>query len=191
MLDLPNLQTEERSMLTPNTSTKYGTVSRTAHMVGGVAVVVMLAIGLYFHEMPKGDERTYWRGLHVSLGALFLLPLLFRVGWGVLSTKPTKIVMSRAEEFLAATVQRLLLLAIVVMLVTGVWIPWSGGSDIEVFSLFALPSPMARHEGFHELLETVHGVAARALLVLVVIHVVGVIKQAFKDFQSLKGRMFL
>lgn len=178
-------------MFEPDTSTRYGTVSRIAHGVGALAVLVMLGIGLYFHEMPKGDERSYWLGLHVGLGVLFFLPLMFRVGWGVFSRSPRDIEMSRAEQVLAATVQRLLLFAIAGMLVVGVLIPWSGGHSLDVFGLFALPSPMAEHEGFHDLLETVHGVGARAILVLVIIHAIGVIKQAIKNFESLKGRMFL
>ncbi len=53
-----------------DTPTAYGTVSRLNHWIGAALVILMLGIGLYFHEMPRGDELRYWMGLHISIGAL-------------------------------------------------------------------------------------------------------------------------
>ena len=42
----------------------YGLISRLNHWLGALLVIVLLGLGLYFHEMPKGEGLTYWRGIH-------------------------------------------------------------------------------------------------------------------------------
>jgi cytochrome b561 len=58
---------------------RYGTISRINHWLGATAVIAMLAIGLYFSELPRGDRRSFWFGLHISLGVLLFTFFFFRV----------------------------------------------------------------------------------------------------------------
>lgn len=180
----------DSSLLEPNPPTRYGTISRAAHLVSALGILALFALGLYFQSLPRDEIRTFWRGFHIGLGALLALPLLFRVGWSLFSKRPPKIQMPPLEQFLAQTVQRLLLFVIVLMVVTGLLTPWSGGHDLEIFGWFALPTPMAENEGLHDLLEAIHAAGAWGLIVLAAVHVAGVIKQAIRDFPSLQGRMF-
>lgn len=154
-----------------DTPAAYGIVSRLNHWVGAALIILMLGIGLYFHEMPRGEELRYWMGLHVSIGALAFLPLAFRVSWRLWATSPQPLPQKPWLQRTSQVTHALLLGLIAVMIVSGPLTVWSGGRPIEVFGWFAVPSPMGRQEGLHEALEVVHGVGSRLLLLTITLHV--------------------
>ena len=71
-----------------DTPARYGAVSVFNHWLGAALIVALLAIGLYFEDMPRGEEKLYWLRLHIALGTLALLPLAFRVYWRARSASP-------------------------------------------------------------------------------------------------------
>ena len=42
-----------------DTPARYGAVSVFNHWLGAALIVALLAIGLYFEDMPRGDEKLY------------------------------------------------------------------------------------------------------------------------------------
>lgn len=176
-------------MPTQDSPNSYGSVSRLNHWIGALLVLALLGIGLYFDSLPRGDERSFWRSLHVSIGALAALFLLWRVWWRARSTSPLALPQAPAAQTLSKVVHGLLLAGIVVMAVSGPLIVWSAGRGIPVFALFTIPSPMAGSEALHEALEEVHGFTADALLILVGLHLLGVLKHQFIDRDNIMARM--
>jgi cytochrome b561 len=157
---------------------RYGTISRINHWLGAAAVIAMLAIGLYFSELPRGDRRGFWFGLHISLGVLLFIFFFFRVSWRALRGFPRAAEQNPVLQRLAAIVHRLLLVALGTLILTGPFIVWTKARPLEVFDWFALPSPLPKLDTLHEILENVHVTTAYVLIVLVVIHLLGVIKHA-------------
>lgn len=168
---------------------RYGVISRFNHWLSAVIVITMLGIGLYFHEMPKGDERSYWMHLHIGIGALAFLFLLFRVGWRYFTTSPQPVKQSENLQKLTRVVHSLMLMAILFMIVSGPLIIWTAGRAIEVFGWFSIPSPLPEMHSAHEFLEGVHIGASRFLLVAIVIHVLAALKHAFIDHDEVMARM--
>lgn len=173
-----------------DTPARYGAVSVFNHWLGATLIVALLAIGLYFEDMPRGDEKLYWLRLHISLGALALLPLAFRVFWRARSDSPAPLPQPPALDKLARVLHIALLAAIAVLLVSGPLAVWSGGRAISVFGWFALPSPMGEMPVLHKALEVAHGVAAKVLLFSLAAHVLAALKHALIDRDGTLWRIF-
>ncbi len=167
----------------------YGTISRINHWLGAVILIGMLAVGLYFNDMPRGDEKFYWLKLHISFGGLVFIYLLFRVFWRLFSQSPTAVKQQQSLQVATKLIHGLLLLSILVMAISGPLLVWTRGSEINVFSWFALPSPIGEMPELHEWMETIHAVAAKVLLAAISIHILAVIKHQFIDKDQLLARM--
>ena len=172
-----------------DTDNRYGPVSVLNHWLGAVMVILLLTIGLYFHEMPKGDQLNYWKGLHISLGALFFLFLAFRVGWRLLGKAPAPVKQARYLQIAAKAVHHLLLACVAIMIISGPLMIWSKGYPVRMFDLLSIPSPIGKMEALHEILEVTHKVTSRVLLVLITLHVLAALKHAFMDGDETLRRM--
>ena len=172
-----------------DTPTTYGPVSRLNHWIGALFVLLLLGIGLYFSDMPRGLEKTFWRSLHIAFGTIAIPFLLFRVGWRLCASSPLAVPQSRALQRASHAVHALLLLAIVVMLVSGPLIQWFGGRPFGIFDLLKFASPIAKSELWHDRLEVLHGWTAWVIIGLVGLHLLGVLKHQFIDRDNLLARM--
>lgn len=169
-----------------DTQERYGAVSRLNHWLGAAAVIAMLAIGLVFGNLPRGDARDFWFGLHISLGVLLFAFLFFRVSWRLMRGFPPPVDQSPALQRLTAAVHHAMLLAVGVLVLTGPFIVWTLARPLAVFDWFALPSPLPKLRDLHELLEGVHTTAAYVLIGLVVVHVLGAFKHALQGDGALR-----
>ena len=69
----------------------------------------------------------------------------------------------------------------ILVTVTGVLVIWSLGQAIDIFGLFAIPSPIGRMPFLHEFMEEVHEVSGQAFIPLVILHVLGAVKHLVID----------
>jgi cytochrome b561 len=180
---------ENNKMAIRDTSINYGSVSRLNHWIGALFVLLLLGIGLYFEDLPRGDARRYWRGLHVSIGTIAVLFLLFRVFWRMRSTSPPALPQAQALKLFSKLVHWLLLAAILVMAVTGPLTIWSAGRPLAVFDLVSIPSPFGPFKSWHEPMQDIHGLTANTLIFLIGLHLLGVIKHQFIDRDNILARM--
>jgi cytochrome b561 len=161
--------------------TEYGVVSKINHWLGALLVILLLGIGIYFHEMPKGEERLFWMRLHVGLGLLAFLPLAFRIVWRWSARSPDPMPQHRTLQLATRAVHGVLLLGIAVLLLTGPFIVWSAGVAVDAFGLLSLPSPIGKVPALHSALEGVHAVVGKFLLPLIGVHLLAALKHAFFD----------
>ncbi len=172
-----------------DSNTYYGSVSRINHWLGAAIIIGMLTVGLYFNDMPRGDEKFYWLKLHISFGGLVFVYLLFRVLWRLFSRSPEPVPQTHQLQLATQVVHWLLLLSVLVMAISGPLLVWTRGSEINVFSWFAWPSPIGEMPQLHEWMETIHAIAAKVLLAAIGIHILAVIKHQFIDKDHLLSRM--
>lgn len=168
----------------------YGKLSRFNHWFTSTVVITMLAIGLYFHEMPRGDEKLFWLHLHISIGATAWLLVMFRVIWRLRQGFAASLDQNVWLMRLSQVSHWLLLLLIIVMFISGPLTIWSGGRAIEIFGVISIPSPMERMHDLHEWLEEIHAFCARAFMYLIGLHIVGAIWHVVKEPKKMKGRMW-
>jgi cytochrome b561 len=167
----------------------YGSVSRFNHWLGAAFVIALLGIGLYFDGLPRGDAHKFWRALHVVVGVMATLFLLFRVYWRARSASPLALPQKPALHLLAKLVHLALLVGIAVLAITGPLSIWSTGRAIPIFDLASIPSPFPAFRSLHRPLENIHAFAADAMLYLIGLHLLGVIKHQFIDRDSILKRM--
>lgn len=176
-------------MPTRDTPTSYGSISRFNHWLGALLVLVLLAIGLYFEDMPRGDVKKFWRGLHIAIGAFASLFFLWRVYWRMRSASPRELPQARPLQLVSKTVHVLLLTGIAVLALTGPLSIWATGRGIPVMGWFSIPSPFPEFRSLHRPLEEIHSYVADAMLYLISLHLLGVIKHQFIDRDHILKRM--
>jgi cytochrome b561 len=180
---------ELANMMLRDSNTMYGMVSRLNHWIGALFVLLLLAIGLLFDELPRGDLLRYFKRLHIAVGTIAIAFLLFRVYWRLRSASPLPLPQKPALQRLSSVVHRLLMLGMVIMVVTGPLSIWSIGRPFGVFDLLQIPSPFPTFKSWHEPLENIHGTVAYAMLALIGLHLAGVIKHHFIDRDTILSRM--
>lgn len=165
--------------------------SRLNHWTVGALVIALLGMGIVFHDMPRGPERAELQALHVSIGVIAILPILFRVFWRVREGFPAPLPGPRWQHVTAKIVHWGLLIVLIGMVVSGPLAAWSSPqATIEVFGLFAIPSPFGASPGLHEAMENMHAVLARPfLLVFIAIHILAVLKHLVIDRDRTLARM--
>jgi cytochrome b561 len=176
-------------MPTHDSTNSYGSISRFNHWLGALLVLALLAIGLYFDGLPRGDARKFWRGLHIAIGTFASLFLLWRVVWRMRSTSPLALNQAPALKLFSKVVHVLLLAGIATLAITGPLSIWATGRAIPVMGWFAVASPFPAFRELHEPLEEIHGFVADAMLYLIGLHLLGVIKHQFINRDNILRRM--
>jgi cytochrome b561 len=178
-----------------NDRNSYGWLSIALHWLAAIAVGVMLYTGLNAHFAEEAHNRDLHRAFmvqHVSFGASFALILLARVVASYAQPRPVKPPQASFLNLLATLTQQLMLIAILVQIITGPLLVWSGARAINVFSLFSIPSPFTeRNRDLHEVLEVVHNIGRWTLEIVIPIHILGALKHAMLDRDGVLARMLI
>lgn len=168
----------------------YGALSRLNHWLSAALIIALLAIGMYFHDLPQGEQRLNGVRLHLALGTLAVVPLLWRVAWRVIVSTPAPVPQASALQVLATSVHGLLLLGILVMAVSGPLQVWAAGNPLQVFDWFSLPGPaLLQHPELEQFLGGVHRVVSRVLMLLIGLHLLGTLKHAITGPETILARM--
>ncbi len=137
-----------------NTTAAFGRVSRYAHWITGLLILVLLPMGVFTSVLaPDHPERAVFLTMHQLLGLTVLLLVVLRVLWLVQSPAPE----IRAEEaprlrYLAKATHVFLYLLMLGVPVTGVLLTVWTGAPLEVFGwsvsgLFTPSSQLATSMG--------------------------------------------
>ena len=163
---------------------RYGAVAVTIHWVTALAILLLLTSGLVAANMA-GDVPVNLIRIHVALGvSVFVLTLLRIVWWFVVDTRPAEIGgMPRWQSLAARAVHVLLYVSVLAMGVSGIGLlvlsnalpALAGGAPLPDFSTFA---PFV-----------VHGLAARLLIGLLVLHIGAALFHHFVRRDGLLARM--
>lgn len=165
-----------------NTRAAYGWAAIFLHWISAVGVIALYFLGERMEEAADRAEKVAAQQLHVSVGMLLLSFLIARLLWSASQPSPAPLERNRWLRILARSVQGLFLLMIAVLIVTGPLAIWSTGRPLQVFELFAIPSPFpARIDWLHEVCEEVHGAATKLFWPLIALHVGGALKHLVYD----------
>jgi cytochrome b561 len=177
-----------------NTKAGYGWVSVALHWIVFVGVGAMFALGFQAEMAGEAGDRARrgaLMGLHVSLGVVMLALVVFRVWWTATQPKPDPVPQAKPLMLLSSWTHRLLIAGLLVLVISGPLIVWSGGRAINVFDLISLPSPFgARNETLREAAGLAHGIGRFMLFVLVPLHILGAAKHLVFDQGGQTLRMF-
>ncbi|WP_224404650.1 cytochrome b [Afifella sp. IM 167] len=169
-----------------DTSRGYSPFSVAIHWLAAAAIIAIWLLGNQLEDLPRGPEKAAALQLHMGVAVTLFVVLIGRIVWRLTTTRPERPDEAPALKAVAAIVQWGLLLALTLLVVSGPLMVWSGGHEIPVFGAFTIPGPIGESEGLHEFAEGVHGLAAKAIMILFVLHVLGALKLWITQPKSLR-----
>ncbi|HVY84178.1 MAG TPA: cytochrome b/b6 domain-containing protein [Caulobacterales bacterium] len=175
-----------------NTKQSYGWVSIAFHWLGALGVLTMLYIGLSAGWAEDAGNQAQHRALmavHTSLGTVLVAFLLLRIILHYTQKQIEVPDQSRLLTLAASWTHNLLLLAVLLLIVSGPLMLWTAGRPLNFGGLFQIPSPFTRNREIHEVFEKVHAVGRFALYVLIPLHVLGALKHLILDRDTVFQRM--
>ena len=177
-------------MALENDRNQYGTVARTFHWLVFVIIAGMLALGLYFSELPGGDRKDQLKMIHASFGFVLILTMLARLAWRLRSVRPDHPAGAPAWQNTVATwLHRGLYVLIFGQIIIGVLIGATAGRGLPFFGLFEIPVPFPESERWHDILEEWHVIGWQLIAIAVGIHVIAAVYHHFIARDDVLKRM--
>lgn len=167
---------------------RYSTVSLILHWLIAALVVTQVAL-VAGHEAIEGDRALL--NLHKSVGLSILVLTLVRLGWRIANPAlPLPEAMPRWQKLVARATHVLFYVFLIAMPLVGWAASSAAGRDIVWFGLFEWPLlPIGGGREMAGSLMDLHEAAAKALYVLIALHIVGALKHHFVDRDNVLHRM--
>ncbi|MDQ6967940.1 MAG: cytochrome b [Mariprofundaceae bacterium] len=164
-----------------NSDHAYGWVSIIIHWLMALIIFGMFALGVWMVELNYYDAWYHDApNIHKSLGILLLLMLVFRFVWRLLNARPA--LMGEAwEKVVALAVHRLHYVLLLILLVSGYFIPTAEGVGIDVFGWFSMPALLSFDKAEADLVGVIHRWTAWTVMALAAAHAGAALKHHFLD----------
>jgi len=171
---MPRKSVQQIALMRDSSST-YGWTSILLHWITAIVVIALWFIGKSIFSVEPGavDAR---RSLHVSVAAAAWLVILLRVVWRFREGHPRVRGQSLRIHRIAKAAHYAMLMALLVMLLSGPLMVWADGGNIDIFGLLSIPGPFGPSEALRSLAWYLHSKAAVVLFVLVLLHIGGALK---------------
>jgi len=169
----------------------YDLISRINHWLIAIAIIGMLALGLFFEFGGLAREDKRWLvDLHKSVGVLVLIYGVWRVLWRVIQGFPKSDdnTMPQWQEIASKIVHWALLAGILIMPISGVVANIFNGRSIAVFNWFSIPA-QAEIGWLGSVAGYAHKYVGFTLAFIVAIHIAAALKHHFVDRDSVLIRM--
>jgi len=159
------------------------------HWLVAAAIIGMLAFGLYIEDMERGPDKGAMMDLHKSIGVTILALAALRILWRWRNGFPAALsTMPRWQHIAAHAVHGLLLLATVLMPLTGIMISLGGGHGLPLFGLTLVAESATKLDSLKTIGES-HGAIAWILIGVIVVHVLAAAKHQMIDRDGTLRRM--
>lgn len=169
---------------------RYSTVSLTLHWLIAALVVAQVAL-ISAREATEGPLARQFLDLHKSVGLGILVLTLIRLGWRIANPAiPLPDSTPRWQKLTARGTHVLFYAVLIAMPLAGWAASSAAGRDIVWFGLFEWPLlPVGGGRETAGQLMDLHELAAKALYVLIFLHVAGALKHHFIDRDNVLHRM--
>lgn len=177
-----------------DTKEKLSTLTVTLHWVVGLIVIALASIGVYMSE----NEAFELYPIHKSIGVLIFAVIIVRVYWRFVNgwLKPVSDYKT-IEHNLATIIHWTLIIAIVVMPISGFIMSGAGGYGVSVFGLEIIAAqfdPIAKEAIPHNaalagFMAETHEIAGWTMIVAIILHLTGALKHHFIDKDNTLKRM--
>lgn len=159
------------------------------HWLTGLTFILVLCLGLYMDYLPKSPEKWEIMGLHKSFGAIVFVVAVLRLLWRFKEGSIESIaVLTRAQAILAKSIHHLLLLATILMPLSGIIMSVTGGHGLAVFG-FSVVAKGDKVEWLTSIAHSVHVNAVNVVIVLLLLHIAGAVKHQVMDKDGTISRM--
>ncbi len=171
-----------------DSDTVYGWISILLHWVTAIVIILLWFIGKGILDAST-EEANAQRQLHVSIAASAWIVILLRVIWRLRSGHPHIKGQSQFIHQVAKITHYVMLIAILLMLLSGPMMVWSGGHSILIFGWLSIPGPVGESESIRDFAWFIHSNSALLLLWLVLLHIGGALKHLMFHSDDTIARM--
>lgn len=172
---------------------RYGTVAMILHWLIAAAIIGMLIVGKYMHEMDDNDAGKFaLYQLHKSVGITIFALTVLRIVWRLMHPVPPLPASMPMWERWAAHGSHFLLYALMLGLPLSGWLHVSTdrlGVPTLWFGLFEVPHFPVVSDRLTEWMEELHELLGNAMILLLIIHVGAALKHHFWDRDNVLKRM--
>lgn len=174
-----------------NSTEHYGLVSKLLHWLIAILIIVLLGIGWWMVDLTYYDkwytDALLW---HKSLGVCVGLLVFLKLGWRSTTANPhAQSSLTSFETMASQLVHYFLLLAMLIIPVSGYFVSTSEGASIEVFNWFSFPAFIEINENTRDIAINIHYYIAYATLAVVMLHASAALKHHFIDKDNTLKRM--
>ncbi|MGP1282575.1 MAG: cytochrome b [Parasphingopyxis sp.] len=170
--------------------TRYTKVAMTLHWI--IAILVIANIGLAeLTEDLSREARGPYMDVHKAFGITVLVLTLARIAWRLGHKPPPMPASMPAWQTATARITHFAFYLLLLALPLSGWL-WMSTypAPVSYFGLFEMPVlPVVGQEALGETLHEGHEVMGKAMLALVVLHILGAFKHLLVDKDGVFGRM--
>jgi cytochrome b561 len=160
-----------------NRPDRFGIVTRLLHWGMAVLIAGMFALGLRLTSMEPGLATLWLYGLHKTVGVCLLVLVVLRILWHVISRPPAPLGPPGRMRMIVRIWHRALYALMIATPVAG----WAGSSasgiDTVIFGRITLPAIIAPGEAAEDLWFRLHGIFAKLLIAMALVHMLGALKR--------------
>jgi cytochrome b561 len=175
-----------------NDGLQWGAVAKALHWIGAAMILVALGHGWYMiHVLPRADRAVNF-AWHAALGYDILALVVLRVLWRWANPVPPLPANIKPWEWWTAHLAHIGLYVLMFGVTVVGWALAGTGRTHYTADLFNLPVPLfyrSDERAAHVFLEHTHRYLAWALAALVVLHIVGALRNHFVKRNDVLRRM--
>jgi cytochrome b561 len=160
------------------------------HWIIAIAMIAMLAFGIYVEDLPRSPEKGDLIAIHKSVGFIILVLALIRIAWRVISKYPEALGQtSKWQEIIAKLTLLVLILGTVMLPVSGIAMSIGGGHGLAVFGIELIARSGEKMETLSRIGHILHGLGGNLVIAFIVLHIAGAIKHEHIDKDGTLSRM--
>ncbi|APG62266.1 hypothetical protein LPB140_04995 [Sphingorhabdus lutea] len=170
--------------------TKYSKIAILLHWIIAAAIITNIGLAELTEDLGK-TARAPYMDLHKSLGICILFFSLFRLYWRVTHKRPAPMEQISGWETSMAKAAHFIFYALMIGLPLGGWL-WMSTypAPINMFGLFDMPVlPVVGNKALADIAHEGHEIGGKAMLILIVLHLLGALKHQFIERLPLLQRM--
>ncbi len=152
---------------------KYTKIAIFLHWVVGLLVLSLIALGIYMHDIPKGDpDRAFFFNLHKSIGVTVGLLMLIRLWWRRKNLPPAlPNTIPGWQRRLSKLSHGLLYGVLIVMPVIGFAALQFTKYGVTYFGLFKISPMGSNNPEIRDWLQSIHHDLSYVIMGLIAIHI--------------------
>ena len=156
-----------------NSSTAYGTISKTMHWLIAALIVAMLLSGFFMDDIANDAIKHTVNNLHKLTGITIFVLMLARLIWRLTNTRPDIFPqLPQWQKFAATTMHSVLYTLILIMPLTG-WIMSTAAGHFPHIGALTLPLPfIIKSKAISSLFFSYHQIIAWVIIGLITLHAV-------------------
>lgn len=169
---------------------RYGATAIALHWLLAVGIVGAFGVGVYMTGLPFSPARLKLYNWHKWAGICILVLSAVRLLWRLTHRPPADPPMPTWQRQAAYATHLLLYALFFATPLLGWAYSSAAGFPVVVFGVLPLPDWVSPSKELAALIKPWHGWAAKAMAVLVVLHVAGALKHQLVDRDGLLRRMW-